>query len=426
MREKETGKCQWSRKALKTAAKANIRKNYIAYFAVCFIMVFIGGQYSGTIQFISSYDRENVADIRYGGDFKRDVIEDLKRNRLSADEISEKYDIGDAEAVSRWEKIYDEQGAEALNAKEISLFNTGQESSNWNVVKRAAVWVVGAQVDIEDAAVRRNEKAQQSIADVFDGVTKSHSSKFKFINAVLELLSKKSTWEIALAFSSSVFSILVSVFVANMLIAGERRFFLESRTYHGTGIGRMGFLYKERCFKPAKTMLLKDFYWTLWLFTVAGGFVKAYEYKMIPYILAENPHIDSKHAFCLSRRMMKGNKMKAFVLSLSYWNWYAAAVAPALLISFIFLRNESVLLSVVVVFIFTGVVRLAFLNPYMTASETELYIILRRKAIKEKYEFYEDLNDKYLDLDLLEEQLCGSDEDSDCGTAGKVIIPDDD
>ena len=47
----------------------------------------------------------------------------------------------------------------------------------------------------------------------------------------------------------------------------------------------------------------------------------------------------------------------------------------------------------------------AFLNPYKTAAETELYIILRREAIEKGYTYSEDLNDKYLDLDLLEEQL---------------------
>ena len=38
---------------------------------------------------------------------------------------------------------------------------------------------------------------------------------------------------------------------------------------------------------------------------------------MIPYILAENPKIQRKKAFKLSKKMMKGNKWKTFILDLS-------------------------------------------------------------------------------------------------------------
>ena len=100
----------WTRKDIKTDAKANLKRNYIACFAVCFIMVFLTGEYGGTTQFISGYDIQNVADIRYSGDFKRDVVEELKETEQSAAEISDKYHIGDPEAVERWETIYDERG----------------------------------------------------------------------------------------------------------------------------------------------------------------------------------------------------------------------------------------------------------------------------------------------------------------------------
>ena len=103
MKKKRGGGARlWTRKEIKGSARSNLKKNYIACFAVCFIMVFIAGQYGGTTQFISSYDNENVADIRYSGDFKRDAVEELKRTGVSANEISEKYNIGNFEAVQRW------------------------------------------------------------------------------------------------------------------------------------------------------------------------------------------------------------------------------------------------------------------------------------------------------------------------------------
>ncbi|WP_124100516.1 DUF975 family protein [Ruminococcus sp. Marseille-P6503] len=395
----------WTRKGIKRDAKANLKKNYIACFAVCFIMVFIAGQYGGTTQFISSYDNENVADIRYSGDFKRDIVQELKKTGLSAVEISEKYHISDSEAVGRWEKIYDELGPEALNSKEISLFNMGAENSNWNIVHKATGWIIKTENNIDKAFDDGVDRLIQTAADSFDSVTKQHSSKFQVVNAVIELFSRRYTWEIVVTCISAFFSMLFSIFVANVLIVGEKRFFLESRTYHGTKIGRMGFLYKDRIYKPVKTMLVKDVFTVLWTLTIIGAFIKPFEYMMIPYILAENPSIDTKHAFRLSRQMMKGNKWKAAKLWLSYVPWYIAASVPASLIGLVFLGNTSGIHANVVINVFVGILCLMFLNPYKTASETELYIILRRKAIRESYPYSEELNDRYLDLDLLEEQL---------------------
>lgn len=395
----------WTRKGIKRDAKANLKKNYIACFAVCFIMVFITGEYGETTQFISSYDNENVADIRYSGDFKRDIVEELKATGLSGIQISEKYHIGDSKAVERWEKIYDELGPEALNSKEISLFNMGTENSNWNIVHKATGWIIKTEGNIDKAFDDGVDKLIQNAADSFDSITKQHSSKFQIVNAFIELFSRKYTWEIVVTCISALFSLLLTIFVANVLIVGEKRFFLESRTYHGTKIGRMGFLYKDRIYKPVKTMLVKDVFTILWAITIIGAFIKPFEYMMIPYILAENPSIDTKHAFILSRQMMKGNKWKAAKLWLSYMPWYLAAVVPASLIGLVFLGNTSDIHANVVVNVFVGILCLTFLNPYKTASETELYIILRRKAIYESFAFSEDLNDRYLDLDLLEEQL---------------------
>ena len=51
------------------------------------------------------------------------------------------------------------------------------------------------------------------------------------------------------------------------------------------------------------------------------GIIKAYEYTMVPYILADNPAITRKEAFERSREMMKGNKWRTLVLDLSFILW---------------------------------------------------------------------------------------------------------
>ncbi len=66
----------------------------------------------------------------------------------------------------------------------------------------------------------------------------------------------------------------------------------------------------------------RDLYTVLWtLCLIIPGIVKSYEYKMIPYILAENPRILRKRAFEISKNMMDGEKWNAFVIDLSFIGW---------------------------------------------------------------------------------------------------------
>lgn len=89
---------------------------------------------------------------------------------------------------------------------------------------------------------------------------------------------------------------------------------------------------------------------------------------MIPYILAENPKIERKKAFKLSKEMMKGNKWKTFILDLSFLGWE--------------------LLS-----IFTfGLLNIFYINPYKVATTVELYEVLKKQIIYQKSEYYEELN----------------------------------
>ena len=54
------------------------------------------------------------------------------------------------------------------------------------------------------------------------------------------------------------------------------------------------------------TIFLRDLFISLWtLLLVIPGIVKIYEYLMVPYILAENPAMDRKSAFAISKRMGK-------------------------------------------------------------------------------------------------------------------------
>ncbi len=72
-----------------------------------------------------------------------------------------------------------------------------------------------------------------------------------------------------------------------------------------------------------KTMFHYDICIFLWsLLFIIPGFYKQYQYRMVPYILAETPDMDYKEVLQKSTDMMRGEKWKAFVLDLSFIPWH--------------------------------------------------------------------------------------------------------
>ena len=115
-------------------------------------------------------------------------------------------------------------------------------------------------------------------------------------------------------------------------------------------------------------MFLRGLYTFLWtLLLLIPGIIKSYAYRMVPYILSDNPKMGADNAITLSRKMMDGNKFELFVLELSFLGWYLLGLLAL------------------------GV-GILFVNPYYNATEAQLYLVLREKAIGLGYCSYEDLN----------------------------------
>ncbi|RAP44055.1 MAG: hypothetical protein BZ136_09150 [Methanosphaera sp. rholeuAM74] len=75
-------------------------------------------------------------------------------------------------------------------------------------------------------------------------------------------------------------------------------------------------------FNIVKVQFLKWLFTTLWgMLLIVPGIVKSYEYRLVPYILSEDPHIDAQEALAMSREMMEGEKLRAFVLDLTFLGW---------------------------------------------------------------------------------------------------------
>ena len=156
--------------------------------------------------------------------------------------------------------------------------------------------------------------------------------------------------------------LVAKVFVGNLLKMGGYRFFILNQTAQ-PGIGTLldGFR-SGHYVNIVLTMFLRDLFTTLWsLLLVVPGIVKHYEYLMVPYIIAENPAMDRKEAFQISKQMMDGEKMEAFIMDLSFLGWY--------------------LLSAVT----CGLLAIFYVNPYVQASFAEMYTFNKQKAYQDGY-----------------------------------------
>lgn len=222
--------------------------------------------------------------------------------------------------------------------------------------------------------------------DIFHGVFYNVSSMFinllstnisvffAFLRAVNSFLYDGTSMTLVFSAISILFAFFYQIFISNILLVGEKRFFLENHNYRQTPVSKIFFLFKLRYIKhPAWIMFLRSLCQNLWNITIIGGIIKHYEYILIPYILAENPKILRKDAFFLSKQLMRRNKWKFFLLDFSFLGW-----------------------QILSLFTF-GLLDLLFVNPYITACRTELYATLRRNYVLSRSPRYEQLNDSYLE-----------------------------
>lgn len=161
---------------------------------------------------------------------------------------------------------------------------------------------------------------------------------------------------IIIAIGVLVYMLIFFLFI-NVMHVGFYRYLLECRIYKDTKMTRILFPWSiKRGLKISWIMFVRNIYRFLWELTIVGGFIKRYSYRLVPMIAAENPDMSAKEVINLSRQMMNGHKMKAFLLDLSFIGWYLLSACTF------------------------GLLSKVFLNPYVYLTDTELYMELRKRA----------------------------------------------
>ncbi|MBR1413152.1 MAG: DUF975 family protein [Bacilli bacterium] len=233
--------------------------------------------------------------------------------------------------------------------------------------------------------IKDNNHKEGVIGPIVHNTIENRSIVKGFLNYLNNLLFKRNFSAAIISFIATYITLMIYIFIRNVIQIGEKRYFLEQRRYHKTPVDRLLFPYKlKRNFHIAITLILKDIFQVLWDLTIVGGFIKHYEYKMIPYILAENPNIKTKEAFKISKEMVYGYKWELFKLDLSLFGW--------------------VILNIVTV----GFSNLLFTNAYVEAIDAEVYMYLRKKNHK-NITNNKLLNDKYLDIKKAKDGIYPSD-----------------
>ncbi|MDO4284415.1 MAG: DUF975 family protein [Eubacteriales bacterium] len=154
---------------------------------------------------------------------------------------------------------------------------------------------------------------------------------------------------------ASLAGIAVRVFLLAPLEVGCQSFFIRNRMTDAR-IGEIGQVFRGNYLNVVKTQFLRSLFTFLWtLLLVIPGIVKGYEYRMIPYILAENPNMDYREAFRLSREMMDGEKWNAFVLDLSFLGWNILSALTC------------------------NILGIFYVDPYKANTDAELYAVLKDK-----------------------------------------------
>ena len=114
---------------------------------------------------------------------------------------------------------------------------------------------------------------------------------------------------------SSFVSVPVSVGYYNSL----NKLYLDGDDKVTANMFKIGF---ERVLRYVGGMLLMGIYVFFWmLFLVIPGIIMAIAYSLTPFILKDYPELSVGQAIQMSEKMMRGHKMRYFLLTLSFIGW---------------------------------------------------------------------------------------------------------
>ena len=295
----------WTRKELKEQGVAAFKRNYWKSVIVAFLMTLLIGGVAGTPKFTNSIDRG------FG-----------QSNRIDRDV--------DVEISG-----YPEDTHIMINGEDLTI--TGEIANDLaEDLSEAGVTNLTVEELEEFAAEQKGLSGAALGAAIAVGV---------FAATLVSVI----VLAVILAFNA---------LVINPFLVGGTRFFVKNIDEDAC-VTNIGYGYDNNYKNIALTMFFRDLYTILWsLLFIIPGIVKAYEYRMIPYLLAEDPTMTKDQAFAISKEMMTGNKWKAFVLDLSFLGWHILGLLTL------------------------GILEVFYVQPYENSTDAALYrkLLMQRNS----------------------------------------------
>ena len=157
-------------------------------------------------------------------------------------------------------------------------------------------------------------------------------------------------------FTVGIVGSIVHALLANPIEVGGRRFFEKNANDPTTQFNTMfeGF---QDYGRVLVTMLIRDVFILLWtLLLIIPGAMKAYSYRLVPYLVKDRPELSPMEVLDESEALMRGNRWQAFEMDLSFLGW--------LLLGVVTLNLGNIFWT----------------NPYMNATDAALYQELTGRA----------------------------------------------
>lgn len=161
---------------------------------------------------------------------------------------------------------------------------------------------------------------------------------------------------LGVVFTVGIVGSIVHALLANPIEVGGRRFFEKNANDPTTQFNTMfeGF---QDYGRVLVTMLIRDVFILLWtLLLIIPGAMKAYSYRLVPYLVKDRPELSPMEVLAESEALMRGNRWQAFVMDLSFLGW--------LLLGVVTLNLGNIFWT----------------NPYMNATDAALYQELTGRA----------------------------------------------
>lgn len=160
------------------------------------------------------------------------------------------------------------------------------------------------------------------VAPLINNVYKNNSLVVGLVDTVDNMVFGENTTKQIVSISAFIVSLLLFIFVQNAFRVNRARYVLEQRRYN-TKADKIFYSYQiGKTFHISIVLLLNGLYLLLFVPTIVGGVIVFYRYRLMMYIIAENPNITTREAFRLSKELTDGYKFELFKLDVSLIGWY--------------------------------------------------------------------------------------------------------